>query len=301
MGAAMADRGAFEVDTSSGSVEWVNDFALSIMGCSPEQVTSMSIFDMSPERFHDQIREDVAEVASGKSRRFFIFPTRTADGKVAWWYAFKVRNVDSRRWSYAEHIHVTPQSGPEFSFMSMQMDLVNNQTTNEARVDELDQWAKEHFRQVDGKIGAVRTKLDEVGQSLEKAENAAMAATAAATDAKNAALATQTELKRYATKEDIQHHFEKFDVFEEENTRATTEILRLIRTDTVQEERLRAYEDYVKKTTESAVRAIEAQASKSGRGLSRKVTVPIFVVTTMAMVIQFVLQHWNVLQRLGVR
>jgi hypothetical protein len=62
----------------------------------------------------------------------------------------------------------------------------------------------------------------------------------------------------------------------------------------VHEERLKTYEDHVKRTTETAVRAIELQAFKSGKGLSRKVTVPIFVVTTLAMIFQYVIQHWGI-------
>lgn len=292
----MKDRGAFEVDMSSGSVEWVNEFALGIIGCSEEQIASMSVFDMSPGRFHDQIREDMADRApeTRESKRSYVLPTRTADGKVAWWYVFRTKTVESRRWAYAEHIQDTPQSGPEFSFMAMQVDMARGRTTLDGRMDDLEKWVEEQILRVDKDVEGVRTRLADVQASLEKAEQAALAASADATAAKNASLATQKELQKYATKEDMERHFEKFDSFEESNTKATTEILRLIRTDTVHEERLRTYEAHVKRTTEMAVKAIELQASKSGRGLSRKVTVPIFVVTTLAMFFQYVLQHWNI-------
>jgi len=280
----MKDRGAFEIDITSGSVEWINDFALGVMGCSPDQVSSMSVFDMSPERFHDQIREDLA---SDHGRRRYVFPTKKSDGRVAWWYTFKVVSSQSRRWMYADFIQDTPTSGSEFAFMAMNFDTVNTQAELYDRMEELEEWVKNEIGRVDREVAAVQG-------SLEKAEEAALAASAEATAAKNAALATQQELRKYATKEDIQRHFEKFDVFEEENTRATTEILRLIRTDTVHEERLKAYEDHVKRTTETAVKAIELQASKSGKGLSRKVTVPVFVVTTLAMVFQYIIQHWKI-------
>ncbi len=289
-GRTMKDRGAFEVDISSGSVEWINEFALDIMGCSEEQIASMSVFDLSPERFHEQIREDLSGDASeaGKSKRPHIFPTKTMDGKVAWWYVFRTKVVDIRRWSYAEHIQNTPQSGPEFSFMAMQVDMANNQAALDGRMDDLEKWVEDQVSRVEKDVDGVQKGLLEVQTSLEKAEQAALAASADSVAAKNAALATQRELQ------EMQHHFEKFDSFEEANTKATTEILRLIRTDTVHEERLRTYEDHVKRTTESAVRAIELQASKSGRGLSRKVTVPIFVVTTLAMIFQYVIQRWNI-------
>jgi PAS domain S-box-containing protein len=286
LGKDMKERGVFEVDTSSGSIEWVNEFALKIMGCTEEQLASMSVFDVSPERFHDQIREDLTEEDPEKTRRH-IFPTKTVEGKVAWWYVFKVRTSDSRRWAYADHIQDTPQSGPEFSFMSMQVDMANSQADLEGRIGDLEKWVGDQIARVDRDMWAVQ-------KSLEKAEQAALAASADAIAAKNASLATQQEIRKYATKEDMQSHFEKFDAFEEQSSEATTEILRLIRADIVHEERLKTYENHVKKTTETAVKAIELQASKSGKGLSRKVTVPIFVVTTLAMVFQYILQHWNV-------
>jgi hypothetical protein len=294
LGKNMADQGVFEIDTSSGSVEWANDFALGVIGCSLEQLSSMSVFDLTPERFHESIRGDFAEEDTGRWRRFYILPTRTADGKVAWWYVFRTGAKESRRWAYAEHIQDTPQSGPEYSFMVMQVDLVNNQAFMEARVDDLEKWIRDEIDRVGGELGELRAQFSNILRSLERAEEAALDSARESIASKNASLATQQELKKYVTKEEMQRHFEKFDSFEEQSTRASAEILRLIRTDTVQEERLRTYEEHVKRTTESAVKAIEAQASKSGKSLSRKVTVPVFAITTLAMVIQALLRHWNV-------
>ncbi len=101
-------------------------------------------------------------------------------------------------------------------------------------------------------------------------------------------------MTKYATKAEMDSHFEKFDSFEEQSTKTSLEILRLIKSDEDRKVRAQAYEEHVKKTTESAIKIIEAQAAKSGNGLSRKVTVPIFVITTLAMIIQFLLQHWNI-------
>lgn len=296
LGRSMADRGAFELDTSSGRIEWANDFALAVVECSAEQLQSLSVFDLTPERFHERIREDLAgEPEEGESRRFYILPTNTVGGKVAWWYVFKTVASGSRRWSYAEHIQNTPQSGPEFAFMSMQSDVLENQAELVERMDDLEKWVQGQIRRVDGDVGFLQGQMAELRAGLEKAEAAALKAAAESIGAKNAALATQQELKKYATKAEMGAHFEKFDKFDEASTKASSEILRLIRSDGEQKERARAYEEHVKKTTESAIKIIESQASKSGQGLSRKVTVPFFVITTLAMVIQYVIQHFHLL------
>lgn len=292
LGRGMLDRGAFEIDISSGTMEWANEFSLATIGCTIEQVTSMSVFDLSPERFHERIREDIAE--SEKVRPFYILPTSMMDGRIAWWYVFKTKAAGTRRWAYAEHIQNTPQSGPEFSFMSMQADMVDSQASVEIRMDGLESWIQEQMRQVEEDVSSLRGQLAEVRRGLEKAELAALQAAADSVAAKNASLATQQEIKKYATKEEMNVHFEKFDHFEEASTRTSAEILRLIKSDNDQKIRAQAYEDHVKKTTESAIKVIEAQATKSGKGLSRKVTIPLFVITTLAMVIQYLLQRWNV-------
>ncbi len=293
LGREMKDRGVLEVDTSSGSIEWMNQFALDTMGYTAEQIGSMSVFDISPEKFHDRVREDIVEDAAGRVRKFYVMPSRTAEGKVAWWYVLQTRVAGTRHWAFAEHIQTTPQSGPPFAFMTMQMDIVNSRASTDMRLGELDDWVQQEISRIDGDVGTVRSQVLEVKGLLEKAEAAALSAAAESTAAKNASLATQQEMKRYATKEELESHFSKFDQFEEESTKTTLEILRLIKSDAAQQERLKTYEEHVRKTTETAVKAIEAQASKSGKGLSRKVTVPLFVITTLAMVLQYVIQRWG--------
>jgi len=293
LGRETLDRGVFEVDTSSGSVEWMNQFALDTMGYTMDQIESMSVFDLSPPKFHERLREDIVEDAAGRVRRSYVMPARTADGKVAWWYVMQTRISGTRHWAFAEHIQVTPQSGPPFAFMVMQMDVVNNRETADARMEELDHWVQKEFERVDADLGTVRGQVVEMRAALEKAEEASLKAAAESTAAKNASLATQQEMKKYATKDDLQSHFEKNDALVEEQTKMSTEVLRLIKTDTAQQEKLKAYEEHLKKTSETAIKAIEIQATKSGKGLSRKVTVPLFVITTLAMVLQYVIQRWG--------
>lgn len=287
LGRDMRDRGSFEIDLSSGSVEWVNDFALSVMGLVPDQIASMSVFDMTPERFHEMVREEVVQEPSAKGRRFYIFPTRTAAGSVAWWYVFKTEVRGTRRWAFAEHIQDTPTSGAEFAFMAMQMDTLSMHASLESRMDDLEAWVRDQVREVHEEVDGIRDGLLRVE---EAASNAAREAAAA----KTAVLSVQREISKFATKEEIQGHFDKFDKMAEDQSKFSTEILRLIKTDTLVEERIKAYEAHVKKTTEAAVKAIESQVTKSGKGLSRKVTIPVALITILATAIQFALHYFGI-------
>lgn len=279
-GRATEDRAVLEVNMAVGAFSWANEFALRTLGYTPEQLTSMSVFDVAPEQFHERIREEMTEAVDGKPRRFSVRPMRTSAGTVCWWYVYQVRSHIPLQWMFAEHIQDTPTEGPEFSFMSMQMDTVNSQASLEARMEDLDEWVREQVQRVDGDVHEVRRKMDDLIGKTDAAIRAAKNAAENALDAKNAANGLKAELD---------DHFERFD---DSQSRHTTEILKLISTDTLHEKRIQTFEEHVKTTTEVAVRAIEAQANRAATGLSRKVTVPVGLIALMATAIQLAIQHW---------
>jgi hypothetical protein len=73
----------------------------------------------------------------------------------------------------------------------------------------------------------------------------------------------------------------------------TVEILKLISTDAMHDARMKAFEEHVKKTTTSAVKSIVSQADKAGRGLSKRVTVPVGVIAAVLTFIQWLIVNWN--------
>ena len=81
------------------------------------------------------------------------------------------------------------------------------------------------------------------------------------------------------------------------------EILRLISTDAVHDQRLVAFEKHIQKTTDNAVRVITVQADKAGqiittqadkagKSLSRKVTIPIGAIAAVMTILQWIITHW---------
>lgn len=280
-GRAMDDRALLEVNVSVGGFSWANDFALATLGYTQQQLCDMSVFDLCPSEFHERLREEMTEAHDGRTRRFSVRPMRTAHGAVCWWYVYQVRSHLPLQWVYAEHVQNTPTSGPEFSFMSMQMETVNSQAALEARIEDLDDWVREQISRVDQDVLSVRGKLEELVVKTDSAISAAKNAATNALDAKNAANGIKSELDSY------------FRRFEEYHSQHAGEILKLISTDTLHDRRIEAFEEHVKTTTELAVAAIERQANRAASGLSRRVTVPVGVIAAVATALQLLLQHWS--------
>lgn len=281
IGRNLEDKAIFEINYSSGSIDWANDFALEKLGYTLEQITSMSIFDLSPERFHEKIREDMASDIHDREKRFSILPLRSMIGEVSWWYVYRIKSSPPKKWLSAEHLQNTAVVGPEFTFMCLQMETVNSQADLELRMDDLESWVQNQVERVDRDIHGLREKIDSVGAKTDHAVNAAKNAAQNSLDAKNASLAVQSEFKT------------QFKKFEDSQTDHTAEILRLIGMDSILDIRIRTFEEHVKSTTELAVKTIETQANSAGKGLSKKITIPIGVLVGLATVIQVILSHWD--------
>jgi hypothetical protein len=280
-GRNLEDKAVFEINYSSSSIDWANDFALEKLGYTLDQITSMSIFDLSPERFHEKIREDMASDARDRERRFSILPLRSMTGLVSWWYVYKIKSSLPKKWMSAEHLQDTAMIGPEFTFMCLQMDALNYHADLELRMDDLESWVQHQVDRVDRDIHTIKDKVDSVGVKTDHAVTAAKNAAQHSLDAKNASLAVQSEFKS------------QFQKFEDSQVGHTAEILRLIGMDSILDMRVKSFEEHVKLTTEDAVKAIEAQADSSGKGLSRKITIPIGVLVGLATVVQVVISNWD--------
>lgn len=287
-GKSMKDRALFEMNASIGSYSWVNEYGLEKLGYSMEEFLSMSVFDLSPEKFHERLRSEIADLEE-RPKRFSVRPMRAASGHICWWYVHQTKIQPPVQWLYAEHIQDTPPSGVEFAFMSMQMDAMASQAALEARIENLDDWVRDEIGRLDGDMSRLHNGHQELIDRMDFAKNAASRAADSSADARNAAKAVQSELNDIVRR------------MEESQSRYTEEILKLISSNTLNDRRIQAFEDHVRATTELAVRTIESQADRSGRGLTRKVTIPVGVIAAVAAVIQIAIQHWPAIRSALVR
>jgi hypothetical protein len=285
IGRTMTDRGVFELSLSTGQITWANEFALQKLGYSLSDIQSMTIFDIVPLEFHEDVRNNISSSLSGKTNHFHIWPSKSTDAKIIWWYIFETKTHGSTQWTHGDYIQTTDASGVAFAFMRANMATTNVYGQIQNQIDELDTWVHEQVQRLDDENQDMKVVVQRLDDKLNHAVLAAQ---------KAADTSMQTGVDTAALKEIIQNQNQQF---EEKWAIHTGEILRLIGSDVVQEKRFSSFEQHVQATTDLAIRAITMQADKAGKGLSRKVTIPVTAIAAGATVAQWFMVHWNSVMR----
>lgn len=269
LGKSLSDKGMVEYSIPSGEIIWCNNYALEKVGYKQQKTWSVSIFDVIPEEFHIKLKEHVANIVANRSYAS-IWPVKTTSGEVSWWYVFQTRTHHSTRWAQVDYIQTTETGGIAYSFMRMQMDIMNKYGGLNTKVDELDKWVSE-------KIDELTKKDDELSQSISKITEL----TSSLIDTKDSIDSFKKELK------------EQFRELDKKSDEHTTEILKLIGSSVVHSKRLNAFEKHVKMTTDLAIKSITIQTEKAGKGLSKKVAIPVSIVSILTAIIQYLIQSWS--------
>jgi len=269
----MSDKGFFEIDLVEANITWTNAFTLQKLGLTSEQVRSMTMFDIVPVDLHDPIRDHLEDHASGKPKKFAIWPVKTSTGKISWWYIFDSKVEFPISWSCAEFVQETDVDGPAYTFMRITMMNANSYGTLHNRVQELDSWIHDQVSRLDEKDADHDKALSELSERMKHVVNAATRAASTSLEAASAVKDLKESLK-----EQLEKHEE--------------EILKLISTDVHHDRRMEAFEKHVKTTTDVAIKSITTQADKAGKGLSRKVTIPVSTIAAIATIIQWLIQHF---------
>lgn len=273
-GDSLQDSALVEVDLLTGELVWANRFYLERMGLSLSQLRTMTVFDLMPAAFHEAAREALADKSSGRPFRPEIWPSRIAGSDmVAWWYVCQARTVLHRHWSWMELIQETDVSGPGYAFMRVQMTVLSAQVRDRARVDELEAWTHTEVDRLGRDVADLR-------RDVLDATYAARAAAASSEKAQKAAEEVKAEIGSIKT--ELVTQFRELKNHE-------SEILRLISSDVGHDKRLQAYESHMRTTSDLAVEAIRKAASDGGRGLSRKVTIPVSLIAALATLIQYLI------------
>lgn len=279
-GRALKDQAAFEVDLSTGEVRWANEFALSRLGYTAEQFSSLSIFDLCPEKLHEKLREVLASAKEGKFHDSALLPVRCSSGRVAWWFTYSVKIKYPAAWASADHVQDTDPSGPGWAFMLMQSTFVTGALQRDQRLFELEEWAG----RLEEEQGVLSKSLADMGGKLDSALSASKNAAQASLEAKNESAALRGEISGMV--KDI----------EDSQAQHTGEILKLISSDQSHDARLDAFEKQVKDTAEAAIDAMTKKSEETGQGLSKKITIPISLVVALAAVFQLVITNWSRVQ-----
>lgn len=273
-GRSLSKQGFFELDLMSSKISWINDFTLSKIGMNLQQAKSMTVYDIVPEEFHESLSNFISDATSGKTSKFYIWPFNSSDGDIIWWYFSRFRANHPIHWFKAEFLNKTSKDGPEYSSMLAAMNAANNYNDLYDKFSELQQSTKLSVDSLNERYQELKDEQDALKEQI-------VGAVAAANRAANAAIAVSTSMKTFKTE------------VQDQLSNQTEEIIKLINTDTIHNQRLEIFEAHIKKTTDNAVRVITVQADKAGRNISRKVTIPIGAIAAIMTIIQWIITNWS--------
>jgi hypothetical protein len=280
LGGSIPDKGFIEYNVVTGAINWVNKFVLDKTGYTLEQIKQLGIFQIVPEQFHEKIRESISTISGGKEPGASIWPGKTTSGQISWWYLFQAKTQHPLRWTECEYIQTTEPSGTAFIFMCIQMDTTNNYGKISQKVEELDEWTRNQVQELSRKHKSIEDFIKtEIKPTLKSAAEAA----------ESAKKAEEVVTK---AKESIDQLNKKIGSINDKAEEHTGEILKLISTDVIHSKRITAFEQHVKMTTDLAIKSITMQANKAGKGLSKKVTIPVSITAAVVTVIQYLIQNW---------
>lgn len=149
-----------------------------------------------------------------------------------------------------------------------------------AALERLERKLDDHMREDAENFSRLLTADDQIRDEVQELRSQVKMALAACRKAANATVEQRALLDR--SMREIRVELE----------RQTTELLRLIGSDSLQEEKIAAVEKATQAVTEKALSQITKQADKASKGISMKVSIPVGVITATIGLIQFLLAHW---------
>ncbi len=288
IGQSFTDKGFLEVNLTSGTIEWANEFMLEKYGMKLEQIQAMTIYDLVPSEHHEALNGSIADESKGRTQKFSIWPGKAANGTLVWWYVTKAKSAHPYHWYKAEFLNQTSKTGPEYASMFAAMNMANSYNNLESQLLEYKQWTEGEIKRLDDGQDDLREGQREMQEQIK-------GCLAAANRAANEAMAGNQAVQNL--KKDMSDQF----------ANQTTAIIRLISTDALHEQRMAEFESHMKRaasdaaaaavkeisaSAEQAGKAITVQAHKAGQGLAKKVTIPVGAIAAAATIIQWIINNW---------
>ena len=285
LGDSLKAQGFFEIDFIDGHINWVNQFALDKMGYELDQIITLSIFDIVPSEFHEHVRNYISDRRNEGGSYYELWPFWSCDKEIIWWYAIETGHEDPCIWLKGDYLDKTPRIGSKTNLMYITMNTVQLYNGLILKIEK----QEEKINLLERNNTSHDNTLKSLGGRLERIENIAKSAA-------DTTLATNEELKKLKT---------HFNASLEEQT---AEILRLIMTDSVHDERMmnfnaslqesaaRAVDIAIEKITEQSEEAGQQMVQKvdeAGNKASKRITIPLGLVMFLIALIQIAIQIWH--------
>lgn len=265
-GSKTLQSGFFELDLTNGVVTWANDYLMKSCVQYGPRLIGASVHAIVRESHRERLLESLSEASSGRLFTRTVWPVLSNDGKTTWWTVVLEGAKNHTLW-FSCSVSASVDTGSDMDMIAAMV-------------------ADSHF--VSAISSSKSAELEQkVYAEIEKTRKHMTSTVQAVTTAANAALENKqatAELRSSMAKQ-----------FED----MTTEILRLIsadarlsHSDAIHEEKMKVFEDRVKKITTIAVKSIVNRADEAGRGLSKRVTIPVSLIAAAVTFLQWLINNW---------
>ena len=252
-----SDSKVFEVSLTSGCITWINPEAETTCG----KIVDASLHGMVLHTHRDKLLEVISDAMKGRIHRRTIWPVQSGEA-ISWWETIVIELSEDLAWVEFKVFVKTPTVGDMYEMAAA---ISASTGACAAKICE---------------ITDLRKEILIIAESVKEEDSRVKSSIRAAGNAADAAMENAHSLDKLTTR--ISNKFDEH----------TVEILKLISTDAMHDARMKAFEEHVKKTTTSAVKSIVSQADKAGRGLSKRVTVPVGVIAAILTFIQWLIVNW---------
>ena len=255
-----------EVELHSGSISWVNHTLAEKCKVENKAILDSNIYGLVDEAFRGKLATMISSFEPSEFPRKTLWPISCAADKISWWMA-ELELWDEHKIIYSVVPMVT-MDRTEIGYKLITLSADNTYLASSSLIE---------INKIKNEVIELRKLLND---EITKTKNYISDAIDAAKKAEEAALTNKKLI------EELNQQVK--DQFDEH----TQEIKKLITSDVVHDSRMTIFENHVKKTTSEAVVKIIDQADKSGKGLTKRIVLPVGFMATVIAFLQWLITRY---------
>jgi hypothetical protein len=255
----------FEIEVATGVVTWANKSLKEKCKNETKSILNSSIYSLVDPDYRLRLTNIIA---SGEffSKLKTIWPILCDNSNIGWWTVSAVLSDDAYIIVETNHITTHSKESSEFKKFNIVAEgiIFNAEILKDISVIKED--IKDIKTEINQEILGIQKDIKESIDAALKAEKAAISNKELITD----------------LRKQVKEQFDKH----------TKEITKLMTSDVIHDSRMEIFESHVKRTTTEALSQIADEASRSGKGLARKMTLPVGAAGVLIAVIQWVINTY---------
>lgn len=257
-----SDNSYFELELNSGVISWIS---LGLKEKINVDIINSSVYGVVEESFRAKLSKTISEFEPEKIPKKTLWPV-ICNGKISWWVVNVCIVGDYSLICSTEVIFVTNYNDISFRFASLNAHNLYNSSLALSEISSV-KFEVENFKKTfNEEILSTKNDILTAIEASEKAESAAKESTK-----------STEELKKQMV--------DQFKIH-------TDEITKLMTSSTIHDSRMNIFENHVQKTTAEALARIINQADESGKGLTKRVTLPVGFIGVLAALLQWIIAHY---------